>query len=80
MSKLFSASTGSTIEKYVITQKVEYVKELLSYGELTLTEIARRLGYSSVAYLSAQFKSVVGVTPSAYKASTVNNRKQIDKI
>ncbi len=80
LSKLFSASTGSTIEKYVITQKVEYVKELLSYGELTLTEIARRLGYSSVAYLSAQFKSVVGVTPSAYKASTVNNRKQIDKI
>ena len=80
LSKLFSASTGTTIEKYVIAQKVEYVKELLSYGELTLTEIARRLGYSSVAYLSAQFKSVVGVTPSVYKTSAVNHRRQIDKI
>lgn len=80
LSKLFSSVVGTTIEKYVIAQKVELVKELVSYGELSLTEIATRLGYSSVAYLSAQFKSVTGLTPSQYKASQTTNRKQIDKI
>ena len=80
LSKLFSAETGMTIEKYVIAQKIELVKELISYGELSLTEIANRLNYSSVAYLSAQFKNVVGVTPSQYKAKGMGERKPLDNV
>lgn len=80
LSKLFSAETGNTIEKYVIMQKVERVKELLCYGELSLTEIARTLNYSSVAYLSSQFKNVTGMTPSQYKSSDTKNRKELDRI
>ena len=80
LSKLFSAETGMTIEKYVIAQKIELVKELISYGELSLTEIANRLNYSSVAYLSAQFKSVVGMTPSQYKANGKGERKTLDRV
>lgn len=80
LSKLFSAETGMTIEKYVIAQKIEFVKELISYGELSLTEIANRLNYSSVAYLSAQFKNVVGVTPSQYRANGVGDRRTLDSI
>lgn len=80
LSKLFSSVTGNTIEKYVIAQKVEMVKELISYGELSLTEIADRMGYSSVAYLSSQFKTVTGLTPSAYKANGMAERLQLDKV
>ena len=58
LSNLFSDITGVTIEKYIISQKIERVKELLVYDELTLSEIADELGYSSVAYLSQQFKKV----------------------
>ncbi len=80
LSKLFSAETGMTIEKYAIAQKTEFVKELISYGELTLTEIAARLGYSSTAYLSAQFKNATGMTPSQYKAAGSGTRRELDKI
>ena len=80
LSKLFSSETGMTIEKYFIAQRIEFVKELISYGELSLTEIAARLNYSSVAYLSAQFKSVTGVTPSQFKSGGNVQRQQIDKI
>lgn len=80
LSKLFSAVTGTTIEKFVIAQKVEMVKELISYGEMSLTAIADRMGYSSVAYLSSQFKAVTGMTPSAYKNNGGGKRIQIDKI
>ncbi len=67
LSHLFSSVAGITIEKYLIHQKVERVKELLKYGELNLTEIARDTGYSSVQYLSNQFKKVTGLSPSAFK-------------
>ena len=80
LSKLFSAETGTTIEKYVIAQKVELVKELLSYGEMSLAEIALRLNYSSTAYLSSQFKSVTGMTPSAYKSSQSAGRCTLDSL
>lgn len=66
LSKLFSAREGRTIEKYQIAQRVEYAKELLSYGELNVSEVADKAGYSSVAHLSRQFKSITGLTPSAF--------------
>lgn len=79
LSKLFSDAEGITIEQYTIQQKIERVKELLAYGEQTLSEIAWQLGYSSVAALSAQFKKVVGVTPSDWKAGD-GDRKTLDKV
>lgn len=66
ISKLFSSREGRTIEKYAIAQRVEYVKELLSYRQLNISEIADKTGYSSVAHLSRQFKSVTGMTPSYF--------------
>ncbi len=67
LSNLFSTVEGVTIERYFINQKIEKTRELLVYDELTLTEIADRLGYSSVAHLSRQFKKVTGMTPSQFK-------------
>ncbi|MFD2285143.1 helix-turn-helix domain-containing protein [Pedobacter petrophilus] len=80
LSAVFSEAENQTIEKYFIAQKVEKAKEMLTYGELTLSEIAFQLNYSSVAHLSAQFKKVTGLTPSAYKAETSNKRKTLDEI
>lgn len=80
LSRLFSDVEGITIEKYIIQQKIEKVKELLEYGELNLNEIAYKMGYSSSAHLSAQFKSVTGLSPSKYKTSSLNKRKPLDKI
>ena len=80
ISSLFTASQGITIEKFVILQKIEYVKELLSYDELTLSEIADKLNYSSLAALSAQFKSITGNTPSAYKQLNDQGRKSLDNL
>ncbi len=80
LSRLFSEVEGTTIEKYVINQKVEKVKELLVYDELSLSEIAFRLGYSSVAHLSAQFKKVTGLTPSHFKKMSGIHRRSIDQI
>ncbi len=80
LSKLFSEVTSTTIERYYIEQRIERVKELLSYDELTLTQIAYRLHYSSVAYLSSQFKMVTGMTPTAYKNLEHKNRKALDQI
>lgn len=71
ISKLFSAHEGRTIEKYAIAQRVEYVKELLSYHQLNISEIADKTGYSSVAHLSRQFKSVTGMTPSAFQKNSL---------
>jgi AraC-like DNA-binding protein len=67
LSNLFSGIQGITIEKYIIIQKIERVKELLIYGERSLSDIAFRLQYSSVAHLSNQFKKVTGLTPSFFR-------------
>ena len=80
LSNLFSEVEGTTIEKYFIAQKVEKVKELLVYDELSLSEIANRLNYSSVAYLSNQFKKVTGLTPSHFKQIREDKRKPLDKV
>ena len=80
LSNLFSEVEGTTIEKYFIAQKIEKVKELLKYDELSLSEIADRLGYSSVAYLSNQFKKQTGLTPTFYKSLRQNSRKSIDNL
>ena len=69
-----------TVEKYFIAQKIEKVKELLDYDELSLNQIADRLCYSSAAHLSGQFKSVTGMTPTEYKKLKVKSRTPIDKI
>ena len=81
LSNLFSSIEGVTIEHYYIQQRVEKVKELLVYDELTLSEIAFKLGYSSVAYLSSQFKKTTGLTPSAFKKLRENReRKSLDNL
>ncbi|QGY48115.1 helix-turn-helix domain-containing protein [Maribellus comscasis] len=80
ISTLFSSSEGITIEKYTILQKVEKVKELLSYGELTASEIAFKIGYSSAAHLSSQFKKETGMTPGQYKNLKEKERKPLDQI
>jgi AraC family transcriptional regulator len=82
LSNLFSSVEGITLEQYIIRQKIEKVKELLFYDELNLSEIASRLGYSSVAHLSAQFKKVTGLSPSELKKSRdlEQNRKPLDGI
>jgi len=80
MTNLFSEVEGTTIEKYFIGQKIEKVKELLVYDELTLSEIAWQLNYSSVAHLSSQFKKVTGLTPSHFKNIRAQKRKPLDKV
>jgi AraC-like DNA-binding protein len=80
LSGLFSGVEGITIEKYIIKQKIEKVKELIIYNEMNLSEIAYQLGYSSVAHLSAQFKKVTGLTPSHFKKMGGIHRKSIDHI
>lgn len=79
MSKMFSEVVGMTIERYFIALKIEKVKEWLLYDQLSLSEIAFRLNYSSVAYLSTQFKKVTGLTPSQFKQSNIS-RKALDDI
>lgn len=80
LSNLFSQVEGTTIEKYYIAQKIERVKELLVYDELSLSEIAYQLNYSSVAYLSNQFKKVTGLTPSHFKKIGQDKRKPLDEV
>lgn len=80
LSKLFSENTGMTIEKFFILQKTERIKELLFYGEMSLSEIADMMNYSSVAYLSTQFKNITGMTPSQFKALKEKNLTQLDKL
>ncbi|MGQ7870919.1 helix-turn-helix domain-containing protein [Sunxiuqinia sp. sy24] len=80
LSNLFSEVEGTTIEKYFIAQKIEKVKELLVYDELSLSEIAFRLNYSSVGYLSNQFKKVTGLSPSHFKKIRKERRKPLDEV
>lgn len=80
LSKLFSLQEGITIEQYVILQRIEKAKEFLQYNQLTLSEIANILGYSSVAHLSAQFRKTVGITPSAFRKNTTALRQPLDAV
>lgn len=80
LSNLFSETEGVTIEHYFIAQKIERVKELLLYNELSLSEIAYQLHYSTVAHLSNQFKKTTGITPTQFKRSNEVKRKQIDEV
>jgi AraC-like DNA-binding protein len=78
LANLFSEVQGTTIEKFFISHKIERVKELLVYNELTLTEIAYKMHYSSVAHLSTQFKKVTGLTPSHFKQLKDKRRSMLE--
>jgi YesN/AraC family two-component response regulator len=80
LSNLFSEVEGTTIEKLLIGHKIERVKELLVYNELTLTEIADQMHYSSVAHLSTQFKKVTGFTPSYFKHLRDKKRSMLEDV
>jgi AraC-like DNA-binding protein len=80
MANLFSEVQGTTIEKFLISHKIERVKELLVYDEMNLTEIAYQMHYSSVSHLSAQFKKVTGLTPSHFKRLKEKRRTMLDDV
>ncbi len=75
LANLFSETTGTTIEHFIIAHKIEKAKELLLYDELNLTEIAYELNYSSVSHLSNQFKRVTGLTPTFFKKLQLYRRR-----
>ena len=80
LSKLFTQATGTTIEKYYIAQRVERVKQLLVDGDLTVSQIADLLHYSSVAHLSAQFRAVTGITPTAFRHQANPRLHSLDQL
>ena len=80
MSKLFSEVRGITIERFSILHRIEYVKELLCYSQLSTSEIAYRLGYSSPAHLSSQFKQVTGMTPKEFRELEKPGRTPLDAL
>ena len=80
LSSLFSSVEGRTIENYFIEQRIEKVKELLVYGQLTLSQIAFDLEYSSVSHLSTQFKKITGLTPTHFKEIGITKCKSLDII
>ena len=80
LSKLFSEVKGVTIERFAIIHRIEYVKELLCYSQLSTSEIAYRLGYSSPAYLSSQFKQVTGMTPKVFRELENHDRVSLDAL
>jgi AraC-like DNA-binding protein len=77
---LFSEVQGTTIEQFIILHKVEKIKELITYNELNITEIAWKLNYSSVAHLSNQFKKVTGLTPSHFRDLKEKKRSPIEEL
>ncbi len=80
LSKLFSSVEGITIERYILKQKIEKVKELIFYDQLTLSEIAYQMNYSSSAHLSSQFKKETGMSPSEFKKLRKPNRQPLDSL
>lgn len=80
LSKLFSEMHGMTVERFAILHRIEYSKELICYSEQTTGEIAYRLGYSSPAHFSAQFKQVTGMTPKAFREQRQKSRKSLADI
>jgi AraC family transcriptional regulator len=80
LSDLFSSIEGKTIEQFFILQRIEKVKELLVYDQLSLTEISYQTGFSSVHHLSSQFKKVTGLTPSHFKKIGADKRKSLDNL
>lgn len=80
LSDLFSSVEGKTIEQYFILQRIEKVKELLVYDQLSLTEISYQAGFSSVHHLSSQFKKVTGLTPSHFKKIGIEKRRSLDQL
>lgn len=80
LANVFADVKGMTIQKFIILNKIEKVKELLLYEELTLTEIAYRLHYSSVAHLSNQFKSITGLTPTFYRGIAEKRRGNLEDV
>jgi AraC-like DNA-binding protein len=80
MANLFAEVKGTTIEQFIIIHKIERVKELIIYDELTLTEIAELMQYSSVAHLSKQFKRITGLTPSHFKQLKNKRRNPLEDL
>ncbi|QEC51430.1 AraC-like DNA-binding protein [Anseongella ginsenosidimutans] len=80
LANIFSEVKGINIQQFIITHKIERVKELLVYDELSLTEIAHKLNYSSVAHLSNQFKKVTGLTPSHFKKLREKRRNRLENM
>ena len=80
LSKLFSEVKGITLERYAILHRIEYAKELLRYNQQSTSEIAYRLGYSSPAHFSAQFKQITGMTPKMMRANQTNDRIPLSEI
>lgn len=80
LANLFSEIQGTTIEQFIISHKIERIKELIIYDELNITEIAWKMNYSSVAHLSNQFKKVTGLTPSHFKQLKTKRRNPIEEI
>ena len=80
LSKLFSEVKGVTIERFTILHRIEYAKELLCYSQLSTSQIAYMLGYSSQAYLSSQFKQVTGMTPKRFRELENHKRKPLDSL
>jgi AraC-like DNA-binding protein len=80
LSKLFSEVNGISIERYYIIQKIERIKELLVYDELSISEIADKLNYSSAAHLSTQFRNMTGISPSQFKRLKEHKLKPLDEV
>jgi AraC-like DNA-binding protein len=80
LANVFSEASGTTIEQYMIAQKVERIKELITYDELNITEIAWKMNYSSVAHLSNQFKKVTGLSPSHFKKIKEKKRQPLEDV
>lgn len=80
LANLFSEVQGTTIEQFIISHKIERIKELIIYDELNITEIAWKMNYNSVAHLSNQFKKVTGLSPSHFRQLKVKRRSPIEEI